>query len=221
MTTLAASPSPSRARLWTEFVTLFIGVPVAMAATFGLYPLFPVILALAGVALALLRATPGWRFRRLFDGPVLGEWRIILAYFAVTLAVALAVVFTLVPHRFLELPRHRTELWILIMVAYPLLSALPQEVIYRSLFFERYGTLFPNRWTAIAANGALFGFGHLFYENPVTIAMTAAGGAIMGWAYLRTRSLGLAWALHAIAGQIIFTVGLGVYFYHGAVGSAP
>ena len=73
----------------------------------------------------------------------------------------------------------------------------------------------------LIANGALFGFGHLFYDNWVTIAMTACGGAIMGWAYLRHRSVLLAWVLHALAGQIIFTVGLGVYFYHGAVGSAP
>lgn len=213
-----ASAAPSRARLWLEFLALFIGVPIIMVLTFGLYPLFPVIIGLALVACILLRLTPGWSFRQLFKGPVIGEWRIIAIYFVLTLATCLIFVFTLIPERFLELPTHRTNLWILIMVAYPLVSAFPQEVIFRSLFFERYERLFPTEWTAIVANGFVFGFGHLFYDNWITIAMTGVGGAIMGWAYLRHRSVGLAWVLHALAGQIIFTTGLGVYFYHGAVG---
>ena len=212
------SAAPSRARLWLEFLALFIGVPIIMVLTFGLYPLFPVIIGLALVACILLRLTPGWSFRQLFKGPVIGEWRIIAIYFVLTLATCLIFVFTLIPERFLELPTHQTNLWILIMVAYPLVSAFPQEVIFRSLFFERYERLFPTEWTAIVANGFVFGFGHLFYDNWITIAMTGVGGAIMGWAYLRHRSVGLAWVLHALAGQIIFTTGLGVYFYHGAVG---
>ena len=218
---MSIAVAPSRARLWVEFVLLFVGVPIAMKATFGLYPLFPVIIGFAVLACFLLAITPGWTFRKLLKGPVFGEWRIILAFFAATLATATAFVFALVPENFLSFPRYRPEFWIVVMIAYPLVSAFPQEIIYRSLFFERYGALFPNATTAILANGAAFGFGHLFYDNWVTIGMTACGGAIMGWAYLRHRSLGLAWVLHALAGQIIFTVGLGVYFYHGAVGSTP
>jgi membrane protease YdiL (CAAX protease family) len=108
--------------------------------------------------------------------------------------------------------------WLLVMIAYPLASALPQEIIYRSLFFERYQVLFPTPALLIMANGALFGLGHLFYDSWVTIVMTAAGGAIMGWAYLRHRSMLLAWVLHAMAGQLVFTAGLGRYFYSGNIG---
>ena len=214
--TIAASPH--RARLWIEFSALFIGVPLIMAATFGLYPLFPVIIGLAGVSCILLRLTPGWDWKMLWKGPVLGEWRIILIYTLVTLATCLTVVFATIPERFLEIPMHRPALWIMIMTLYPLVSAFPQEIIFRSLFFERYGVLFSNAWIAILVNGAAFGFGHLFYDNWITIAMTGCGGAIMAWAYLRNRSVLLAWLLHSISGQIIFTVGLGSYFYHGAVG---
>ena len=84
-----------------------------------------------------------------------------------------------------------------------------------------YGGLFPTKALLIIVNGAVFGFGHLFYDNWITISMTAFGGMVMGWAYLRRRSMALSWVLHAVAGQIVFTAGLGVYFYHGAVGSAP
>lgn len=212
--------APSKPQLWCEFLALFIGVPIVMAATLGLYPLFPVIVGLAAIAALLLQLTPGWQWSMLRKGPILGEWRLIGIYFLATLATCLAVVFTLIPHRFLEFPLNRPELWIMVIVLYPIFSALPQELIYRSLFFERYGPLFPGKWIAIAVNGCVFGFGHLFFDNWVTIAMTGCGGAIMGWAYLRHRSFGLAWVLHALAGQLIFTIGLGIYFYHGAIGHA-
>lgn len=218
---MTIASSQNNTRLWIEFSALFIGVPLIMAATFGLYPLFPVIIGLAGVSCILLQLTPGWEWKTLWKGPVLGEWRIILIYIFATLATCVAVVFANVPERFLEIPLNRPYLWIMIMTLYPLVSAFPQEIIFRSLFFERYGVLFPSAWMAIVANGVVFGFGHLFYENWITIAMTGCGGAIMGWAYMRNRSVLLAWVLHSVAGQILFTVGLGVYFYHGAVGSAP
>lgn len=216
MTALIANPT--RAQLWAEFLVLFVGVPLLMAATFGQYSLFSVVWLLAGVAAILLIMTPGFQWSSLLRGPILSEWKLILGFTIVTAATCAAFVFALVPDRFLEIPLNRPQLWIMIMIAYPVLSALPQELIYRSLFFERYGGLFSGPAMLILANGAVFGLGHLFYMNPVTIMMTAAGGAIMGWAYMRRRSMLLAWVLHAVAGNLVFTSGLGLFFYHGAVG---
>ena len=31
------------------------------------------------------------------------------------------------------------------MILYPILSAFPQEIVYRSFFFKRYGNLFKNK----------------------------------------------------------------------------
>lgn len=217
------APRPiRRARRAAEFAALFVGAPVLMAVFFGQYSLFGVIWLLAGVSAMLLTITPGFRWASLWQGSLFSEWRLLLGYSALTALTCSVFVFTLVPERFLELPINRPALWTMIMVAYPVLSALPQELIFRTLFFERYGVLFPDPRVAVLANGAIFGFGHLFYMNPVTIGMTAVGGAIMGWAYLhRGRSLPLAWALHSLAGCLIFTSGLGVFFYSGAVGTAP
>lgn len=213
----AFASGPRRARLALEFTLLFIGAPVAMAATFGRYPLFPVLIGFALLSCILLHFTPGWRWRNLFRGPVLGEWKLIFGFAALTAVACAAIVLELRPDRFLNLPKYNPRLWLLILALYPIFSAFPQEIIFRSLFFERYGALFPNRAVAIIANGAAFALGHLFFANWVTLTMTGIGGAIMGWAYLRNRSFGLALALHALAGQILFTAGLGVYFYHGAV----
>ncbi|MEM0987490.1 MAG: CPBP family intramembrane glutamic endopeptidase [Pseudomonadota bacterium] len=220
MNTAVASTRPI-AQLWIEFLALFVGVPVAMYIWFDYIQerrlLFGLIWMLAIIAFALLLRTPGWQPRDLLKGPVFAKWPMILLFTVLTGAVSTGFVFAIEPSMFLSFVQSNPVMWMIVMVFYPLLSAWPQEVIYRSLFFERYGVLFASPVVLIIANGALFGFGHLFYINWITITMTAFGGAFMGWVYWRYRSMLLAWVIHAIAGQIVFTAGLGRYFYSGAI----
>jgi membrane protease YdiL (CAAX protease family) len=230
MMNTVAGVSWRRVQLWSELVALYVGLPLLMVAFFdrvlawgflGSFALIVTMWALAAFALALLAVTPGFSFRRIRNGAVLREWRLILGSAALTAAACVAIALLLLPERLFGMPLYRTSLWLVIMVAYPVLSALPQEIIFRSLFFERYGSLFPGTLAAVAANGAAFGLGHLFFMNPVTIGMTALGGALIGWAYLaRGRSLMLAWVLHSLAGQIVFTSGIGIFFYHRAAAAA-
>lgn len=215
--TLGTGSRPTKLRLWGEFLLLFIGVPIAMLVFFGSYSLFGALAGLTAIAAILLAVTPGFRIKELRQGPVLGEWRLILVFAAVTAAVCLGLASVLVPERMFGLMLAWPERWLTIMLLYPIVSAAPQELIFRPLFFRRYGALFPNEGVAVFANAFVFGFGHLFYQNPVVILMTTAGGVLFALAYLRHRSFLLAWVLHAIAGQIVFTAGLGIYFYHGAV----
>lgn len=224
----AVSISPRRVRLWSELVVLFVGVPLLLYAYFddilawgalGTFSLIAVLGVLGIVAAVLLAITPGFRFSTLLEGPVFREWKLILFCTALAAVVCTVAVFVLVPGKFLSLPLSNTTLWALLLPIYSLFSALPQELIYRTLFFERYGALFPGTMSAVAANGAAFGFGHLLYMHPITIALTAVGGALIGWAYLtRGRSVLLTWVLHSAAGCLIFTSGLGVYFYAGSAG---
>jgi membrane protease YdiL (CAAX protease family) len=215
----------SRSRLWAEFLLLFVGAPVLMAVFFGQYPLFPVILAFTILALVLLAQTPDFEARELLRGPVLGQWKLIAAFTLAGAVLTFGVALALVPERFLELPRQRPALWLMIMLIYPLVSALPQELIFRVLFFRRYGALFHSKKLgeklALAVNAAAFGLAHLFYMNPLTIGLATLAGLIFGLVYFRFGSVLLVTVLHAVAGQLIFTSGLGVYFYHGAVGQMP
>ncbi|MEM6489911.1 MAG: CPBP family intramembrane glutamic endopeptidase [Pseudomonadota bacterium] len=215
----ASAKTPSRARLWTECLLLFGGVPALMLATVGMFPLFPVLAVLAVVAVVLLAATPGFAWRELREGGLLRHWRILVLFTAVSVAAATVLTLWLRPEWFLAFPRYAPERWLLVMTFYPLVSALPQELIFRTLFFRRYGVLFPGTNALIAANAAVFGVGHLFYQNPVAIGLSAFAGAVIAWAYARTGSFALAWALHAIGGWSLFTIGLGRYFYHGAIPS--
>ncbi len=118
------------------------------------------------------------------------------------------------PSEFLDLPRQHPALWLAIMLLYPLLSVWPQEVIFRRFFFARYHKIFGPG--VVAASALAFGFAHIIFLNWVAVAITIAGGAIFAVDYARYHRLGLACLEHSLYGCLIFTIGLGQYFYTGA-----
>ena len=102
------------------------------------------------------------------------------------------------------------------MVLYPLMSVLVQELVYRTFFFHRYGVLFGNWWWgAILLNGVLFGLGHIVIGTPLAIYGTMATGALFAWRYAMTRSFWAVFIEHTLWGALVFTVGLGRYFFTG------
>ena len=102
------------------------------------------------------------------------------------------------------------------MALYPLLSVIAQELVYRTFFFHRYGRLFGDAtWAAILANGALFGFGHIIFGNWIAIAGTTVIGCLLAYRYVRTRSFWAVWFEHSLYGALVFTVGLGQFFFTG------
>lgn len=204
--------------LWVEFLGLFVAAPLGVAFFLGVISPILVLMGLVAVALVLLARTPDFVMSDLLRGPVVGEWRLIALFTILTTIVLGGLALWLVPERFLDILRYRPHLWLMIMALYPVFSALPQEIVFRTLFFRRYGRLFPNKPTAIAVNAAVFGLAHLFFFHPITVVLTIVGGALFSLAYLRNGSTLFAVVLHAIAGQLVFTSGLGIFFYHGAIG---
>jgi len=138
----------------------------------------------------------------------------VLLRFLVVGALLTLFVRTEKPGEFLDLPRHHPLLWLAIMLLYPLLSAWPQEVIFRRFFFARYGSIFGTTGL-VPASALAFGFAHIIFLNWVAVALTLAGGAIFAADYARYRRLGLACLEHSLYGCLIFTIGLGQYFYTG------
>ena len=218
ITSYAPPTRARRIRLFFEFLTFFVGAPTAMAIFIGHYSLFAVLGVFAAFGAILLHLTPGFHWGELLRGGVLRHAALIAVFTAGTAALIAAIVLMVAPYRFLSMPLYRTELWMLIMVAYPVLSVVPQELLYRPLFFRRYGVLFPSDATAVAVNALAFGLGHTLYANPIAIGLTTLAGGVFGWLYVKTGSFPLICILHALAGQLVFTLGLGIYFYHGAAG---
>ncbi len=206
-----------RARLWAEFAGLYVAIPLAMAFALPSDTLWWGLAGLFALAVLLLSLADGFSWRSLIAAPAVPDWPALAGFVALAAAISVGLVLWLRPYALFGMPLHNRELWLAIMALYPLLSAFPQEVVFRVLFFRRYGALFNGSHLAIAANAAAFSLAHLFYWNWPAIVLTALGGAVFAWAYREKGSFLFAWLLHAVAGQIVFTSGLGRYFYHGAI----
>lgn len=215
---MVANPSGSvTPSLWLmlEFAALYIGAPLAIALFLPPDRLFLALFIFSIAGLMLLWGTGGFDWRSLFRGRFMPWWEI----FGTALAVLVTgfVILSLVqPDARFALLLSNPEFMLIIWCLYPLVSALPQELIFRPLFFHRYGRLLPDGKGAIALNAAVFSFAHLMYWSWIVALMTFFGGWIFARAYLR-HGFPAAWALHAIAGNVLFAVGMGYYFYSGNV----
>ena len=123
----------------------------------------------------------------------------------------------IVPEHFLAFPREKPAIWALVMLLYPLLAALPQEIIFRCFFFHRYGRLFNGTRALILFNGISFGLFHLFYGNWAAPILSGLGGVLFAWRYSRSGSLPVTALEHALWGNLLFTAGLGWFFYSGSI----
>ena len=66
-------------------------------------------------------------------------------------------------------------------------------------------------------SGFCFGLAHLFFANWIAPVLTALGGVIFARTYSRSGSTMLVSVEHSLWGNFIFTIGLGWYFYAGAI----
>ena len=196
-----------------EFAAIFVLAPVVMAVALPPSAMFPALFALTAVGIVLLARTPG--FRALLAGRI--RWGEVAAFAAVTAVAAGAVVALTAPGATFFLVRNNPALLAMILVLYPLLSALPQELVFRPLFFCRYGALLPPGAAALWVNAALFSWAHLLFWNWIVAAMTFAGGLVFAHAYRVRGSFAQAVVMHAVAGNILFAFGLGIFFYTGNI----
>lgn len=138
-------------------------------------------------------------------------WRI-LGLFAVLGGALTAATWVLVPE-IGAMPREEPGAWLRMMVVYPLLSVIPQELIWRSLVYRRYRAVFTSDGAMLLASAAAFAWVHVLLENVLAVALCFVGGLLFGWTYRRTGSLAAASLEHALYGCLVFTIGLGSYFF--------
>jgi membrane protease YdiL (CAAX protease family) len=167
-------------------------------------------------------AAVGWRWtpgiygavggRHESYGVTFGEIRRVARRFAVfALLLFLAVVIAR-PEHFLDWPRHRPFTWLAVMMAYPLASVVPQEMLYRGVIFGRIQAFGGSDRTAVWLSAVSFSALHAIYGNVCAVVLTLIGGWFFADTYRRTRSLPLVCVEHALYGNLIFTIGLGDCF---------
>lgn len=142
--------------------------------------------------------------------PVLIRW--VLA----TLAMC-ALCLLIAPDRFLALPQRNMMFVLVLCLVYPVLSALPQELIFCSFFFKRYGRLFGTGLGIVIASAIVFAYAHVLYINWVAPILSLLAGLLFAQTYRQSKSLALVTIEHGLYGNSLFIIGLGWYFYGGGV----
>jgi len=212
----------SKPWLLAEWAILMIGLPVALYLTLPIRYLLPMIWLIAlGCHLA---------YRALDRQPTHIWWgrgavtwanlRPILLRFAFSALLLGLITWIWVPELLFGMIRTKPAFWLLVMVFYPILSVVPQEIIFRSFFFTRYQTLFKPEWMLVLASGVAFGMAHILFHNWIAPLLCFIGGVMFARTYAKHRSLMLVAIEHALYGDFLFTLGLGRYFYHGTIALA-
>lgn len=198
--------------LWCEMALIFVGVPLLyynkLLPGHKSIPL----LVIFAVTLTYLIANKKFSNKKLgFNG--FRDWKNLFLKSGLVALVLMALTLIFEPHNFFILPRTNPLLWGLIMVFYPIWSALTQELIYRPFFFTRYRKIVGSRRAVLLLNALLFAFLHIIFRNWVAVAGAFVAGLFWARNYQKNQSW-LAVALeHAIWGNLLYTIGLGHYFY--------
>jgi len=101
------------------------------------------------------------------------------------------------------------KLWLFILFFYSAFSVYPQELIYRTFFFQRYQMLFKDYRLLILVNATIFSLAHIFFGNTLVMFLTFVGGIMFALTFYKTKSTLLVSIEHAIYGCWLFTVGMG------------
>ena len=205
---------------WLELFVLFYGLPIAIALTrasgIGLSPL-PVLWVAALVCFVFLwrskseASTP----RHNFDAFRAGLPGVLLRV-AVGSVILLGIAAIFIPESLFAFPRRAPVVWAIIMVAYPLLSVVPQGIVFRQWFLKRYRALLGNGLWMLLVAAITFGFAHIAFGNWIAPLLTTLGGVIFMRTFMKSRSALLANLEHALFGDIVFTLGYGQWLYAGA-----
>ena len=203
-----------------EFLILFVLLPI-MLFVFRYKMRSMVIPILLAVCIAVLIIL---LFDRTFDTKLL--WNIkdaafnlkrVLLLFIVGGVGLFIVVYFWDSSVLFRFSKRNFRFWLIILTFYPLLSAYPQEIFYRVFFFHRYKSIFGAGCKLIIINGFCFGLAHLFFFNPWALILSTAGGLLFAYTYSRSNSVIVTTIEHGLWGDLIFTLGLGMFFYSGAI----
>ncbi len=205
-------------------VIFFVGPSVYTLLNPGPGWLFPLIWILGAYALVILLRDSTFPKRQLWNfaggKPILRH--MLLRFLILGAGMALAVVaadrwYFGEPLLF-ELAKRNPGLLAMIMIFYPIFSVYPQEVAFRTFFFHRYRHLLPGKWLMIGVGAAAFSWAHIVFQNGLALVMCLVAGVLFGQTFWRSRSTAAVWLEHALYGCLIFVIGLGRFFYAGAVG---
>ena len=209
----------SRPYLLMELAILSAGLPMVILVFHWQKLMLPVVWTVALYCILITRANGDTALRSDWQGQAV-NWhnlRPLLLRFAVCALAMLVLTLMQFPDKLFSFIRSMPWFWGLVMLLYPILSVVAQEVIYRWFFMQRYRAIFTTERSLIMASGLAFALGHIIFNNWVAPLLCLVGGVLFARTYVNRRSLALVSLEHALYGDFVFTLGLGSYFYHGGM----
>ena len=140
------------------------------------------------------------------------DWKFVIIFSVVFFFLGFFYVLLVDKNLLFIFPKTNFKLWLIVIFIYPILSVIPQELVYRVFFFQRYFPDINTFYFPVFLNLVVFAYGHLVFSNMHAIIITAIVSPIFTYAYLK-KSFWTCVILHTLGGQIIFTLGLGKYFF--------
>lgn len=210
--------------LWAEQISLFLIVPFllwfyiddlrSISGGGSFLVIFLTVLALI-LLVFLIKSNDFQNYKLLYIKNFEKHFVEILKFFIPSAIVYTLLTLILIPDDLFFLPKQNPKLWLLIMLAYPIMSVLPQGLIYRVFFFHRYKPLYKSSFQLILASGLFFCFAHIIFNNLVAIIFTFMGGFLFAYRYNQTKSWFISSLEHAMYGNLLFTIGIGKFLVAG------
>lgn len=200
---------------WLELVTIFICTPVLLwlLVTELNTWLMPVLVLVSLICLTLLLLDPSFKRFRLTNISAFRQHMSTSLFVFIPSSIGILLLFYFIsPDVAFSLPLQHTELWVMTLLIYPVVSVLPQEIIFRTFFFHRYKGIIPNKYGRWVISTLCFALAHVVYGNWIAVILSIVAGAFFGYRYMHTRSTPIVIIEHTLWGSLLFSTGAGMYF---------
>lgn len=208
-------PQCSKAILLLEFTLLFLLLPISLYFIRHEMAPYLIVFLVTVVAWCLLLLLTDQRFKRfrLWNIDKLKKYLpVVLRTFAIAAVLMLFASWYFTPQWLFMLPQEQTLMWLALLILYPLLSAWPQEIIFRTFMFHRYKKIFKSKTLRAYLSAFTFALAHLLFANWIAVVGSFIAGLVFAFTYIQSRSTLLVAIEHSLWGCWLFTAGLGVHF---------
>ena len=204
---------------WFEFTLIFVSLPLLgfFLRAYLANWLIPALIILMAVCGMLLLSDPHFkRFRLTSLGQFSAVKRRLFSFFFLGALFSGMFYGIMNQENWCSLPRNSFNDWLMLLLLYPILSVMPQELIFRTYFFHRYKRIMPSKTVRIIVSASVFALAHIVYANVLAVLLAFLGGLLFSYTYAQSRSTFVCVIEHSLWGLWMFTLGLGDVLDAGA-----
>ncbi|MEM0912545.1 MAG: CPBP family intramembrane glutamic endopeptidase, partial [Pseudomonadota bacterium] len=201
-------------KCWVELIIAFLIAPVIFAVAVSDIDtwLMPSLFCAGIICLLLLLKDKEFKRKKLFHMQEVSTHFISALKLFLPIAILFSSgIYLFAPDIFLFLPLQDPNFWLITLLVYPIVSVIPQELIFRTFFFHRYRKLFPSKHLRVFSSSFFFGLAHIVYGNWIAVVVSWFAGVVFGYRYTSSKSTLIVVIEHTVWGSFAFTIGLGVF----------